>query len=69
MFWQENYLSEVANTSAGRVLAFDLDESELASLGLGSHVAAIAEARARGFAIVREEFEPGVVAAAETLST
>ena len=35
-------LTPLANTSAGRVLAFDLDESELASLGLGSHVAAIA---------------------------
>jgi DNA-binding IclR family transcriptional regulator len=57
-------LTPLANTSAGRVLAFDLGESELASLGLGSHVAAIAEARARGYAIVREEFEPGLVAAA-----
>ena len=46
------------------MLAFDLDDSELASLGLRAHAAAIAEARALGYAIVREEFEPGLVAAA-----
>lgn len=57
-------LTPLASTSAGRVLAFDLDDSELAALGLRAHAAAIAEARALGYAIVREEFEPGLVAAA-----
>jgi IclR family KDG regulon transcriptional repressor len=57
-------LSPLATTSAGRVLAFDLEPAELESLGLAAHAAAIAEARAAGYAVVREEFEPGLVAAA-----
>src|SRR4051812_8694829 len=57
-------LTPLANTSAGRVLAFELDDSELESLGLAAHAQAIAAARAVGYAIVREEFEPGLVAAA-----
>jgi IclR family transcriptional regulator, KDG regulon repressor len=57
-------LTPLANTSAGRALALDLDESELEALGLAPYAGAIAEARKLGYAIVREEFEPGVVAAA-----
>jgi IclR family KDG regulon transcriptional repressor len=57
-------LTPLASTSAGRVLAFDLDAAELEELGLGDYAAAIASARALGYAIVREEFEPGLVAAA-----
>ena len=57
-------VAPLANTSAGRALAFDLDDEELAALGLAGSAARIAEARALGYAIVREEFEPGLVAAA-----
>jgi IclR family KDG regulon transcriptional repressor len=57
-------LTPLASTSAGRVLAFDLHAAELVELGLGAQAAAIAEARSLGYAIVREEFEPGLVAAA-----
>jgi len=57
-------LTPLASTSAGRVLAFDLDAAELKALGLARHADAIAAARALGYAIVREEFEPGLVAAA-----
>jgi IclR family transcriptional regulator, KDG regulon repressor len=55
-------LTPMANTSAGRVLAFDLDDEELETLGLRPSV--VAAAREEGYAIVREEFEPGLVAAA-----
>jgi DNA-binding IclR family transcriptional regulator len=57
-------LAPIATTSAGRVLVSDLSDDELAALGLSDAAAAIAEARRDGFAIVREEFEPGLVAAA-----
>jgi IclR family KDG regulon transcriptional repressor len=57
-------LTPLGSTSAGRALALDLDDAELESLGLGAHRAAIARARELGYAIVREEFEPGLVAAA-----
>ena len=57
-------LTPLANTSAGRALAFDLADDELAALGLGATADRIAEARALGYAVVREEFEPGLVAAA-----
>ncbi len=57
-------LTPIASTSAGRVLAIDLGEAELAALGLAGATEAIAAARRRGYAIVREEFEPGLVAAA-----
>jgi IclR family KDG regulon transcriptional repressor len=57
-------LAPIATTSAGRVLVSDLGEDELVALGLSAASAAIAQAREDGFAIVREEFEPGVVAAA-----
>jgi IclR family transcriptional regulator, KDG regulon repressor len=57
-------LTPLASTSAGRVLAFDLDALELKELGLAEYAAAVASARALGYAIVREEFEPGLVAAA-----
>jgi IclR family transcriptional regulator, KDG regulon repressor len=55
-------LTPLASTSAGRALAFDLEERELEALGLAAET--IASARARGYALVREEFEPGLVAAA-----
>ena len=57
-------LTPLASTSAGRALVLDLPDTELRSLGLVRHKAAIAEARGRGYALVREEFEPGLVAAA-----
>ena len=55
-------LTPLASTSAGRVLAFDLDDDELEALGLSAFSTAIIAARS--LAIVREEFEPGLVAAA-----
>lgn len=55
-------LTPLASTSAGRALAFDLEQQELDALGLAAET--IAAARARGYALVREEFEPGLVAAA-----
>jgi DNA-binding IclR family transcriptional regulator len=57
-------LVPIATTSAGRVLVSDLAEDELDTLGLAAASNAIAQARADGYAIVREEFEPGLVAAA-----
>jgi DNA-binding IclR family transcriptional regulator len=58
-------LVPLATTSAGRALVIDLATGELAALGFGpAAAAAVAEARERGYAIVREEFEPGLVAAA-----
>ena len=57
-------LTPIANTSAGRVLVMDLAPDELDALGLTAAAAAIGRARADGYAIVREEFEPGLVAAA-----
>ena len=57
-------LTPLATTSAGRALAFDLEPEELSALGLAGDAERIAEARALGYAIVREEFEPGLVAAA-----
>jgi IclR family KDG regulon transcriptional repressor len=57
-------LTPLASTSAGRVLALDLDAAELDALGLAGSADAIAAARALGYAIVCEEFEPGLVAAA-----
>jgi IclR family KDG regulon transcriptional repressor len=57
-------LAPIATTSAGRVLVSDLADEELEELGLSRAAVAIARARSDGYAIVREEFEPGVVAAA-----
>ncbi len=57
-------LTPLANTSAGRVLVSDLAPAELDALGFADLRSAIADTAARGFAIVREEFEPGLVAAA-----
>jgi IclR family transcriptional regulator, KDG regulon repressor len=57
-------LAPLATTSAGRVLVSDLADDELAALGLAEAADAIAQARSDGYAIVREEFEPGLVAAA-----
>ncbi len=57
-------LTPVATTSAGRVLVSELESKELASLGLASLERVLAEVRHCGYAIVRNEFEPGLVAAA-----
>jgi IclR family transcriptional regulator, KDG regulon repressor len=57
-------LTPLATTSAGRVLVSDLDQAELDALGLAASKRAIAAARRLGYAVVKEEFEPGVVAAA-----
>jgi IclR family transcriptional regulator, KDG regulon repressor len=57
-------LTPLGSTSAGRVLVLDLDDHELDAMGLGPHRSRIARARELGYAIVREEFEPGLVAAA-----
>jgi DNA-binding IclR family transcriptional regulator len=57
-------LTPLATTSAGRALVLDLGRDELGLLGLGPQTEAIAEARRLGYAIVREEFEPGLVAVA-----
>jgi IclR family KDG regulon transcriptional repressor len=54
----------LATTSCGRVLVGDLGDLELAGLGLAEASEPIARAREQGYAIVREEFEVGVVAAA-----
>jgi DNA-binding IclR family transcriptional regulator len=57
-------LTPLGTTSAGRVLVADLATEELDALGLSKAKRAIALVAAQGFAIVREEFEPGLVAAA-----
>ena len=57
-------LTPIATTATGRALVVDLSPVELAELGLAAAAAAIAAASVRGYAIVREEFEPGLVAAA-----
>ena len=57
-------LTPLASTSAGRVLALDLAPAELEALGLAPQTGAVETARSLGYAIVREEFEPGLVAAA-----
>ena len=57
-------LTPLATTSAGRALATGLSDDELGTTGLGTFADAIALAREQGFAIVREEFEPGLVSVA-----
>ena len=57
-------LTPLATTSAGRALMLDLEAQELEALGLAGAADALAAARSLGYAIVREEFEPGLVAAA-----
>lgn len=57
-------LTPLATTSAGRALATGLSDDELGATGLGTFADAIALAREQGFAIVREEFEPGLVSVA-----
>lgn len=57
-------LTPVATTSAGRALVSDLDPEELDALGLGALAPVIEDVAASGYSIVREEFEPGLVAAA-----
>lgn len=61
-------LTPIPSTSAGRVLVADLAPDELAALGLDPPaIEAVADARRQGFAIVREEFEPGLIAAAAAI--
>jgi len=57
-------LTPVATTSAGRVLVAELEPEELAALGLAALRPVLDEVAACGYAIVREELEPGLVAAA-----
>lgn len=58
-------LTPLATTSAGRVLATVLTTEDLTALGFSAEaIAAVDRSRADGFAIVREEFESGLVAAA-----
>ena len=57
-------LAPIATTSAGRVLVSDLEDGELSVLGTHGRARRDRPARRDGYAIVREEFEPGVVAAA-----
>jgi DNA-binding IclR family transcriptional regulator len=57
-------LTPLATTSAGRALATGLSDDELQAVGLGAYLAEVATAREQGYAIVREEFEPGLVSAA-----
>lgn len=57
-------LTPLNSTSAGRALALDLTNDELRTLGLARARPAIARARELGYAIVREEFEAGLVAVA-----
>ncbi|MGI9117823.1 MAG: IclR family transcriptional regulator [Gaiellales bacterium] len=57
-------LTPLATTSAGRVLATTLSDDELAAAGLADVADRIAEARAQGHAIVRDEFEAGLVSVA-----
>jgi len=57
-------LAPIGTTSAGRVLVSDLVPAELDALGLSDARSAIADVAVHGFSIVREEFEPGLVAAA-----
>ena len=57
-------LTPLASTSAGRALVLELGEDELVALGLAAQLDTIARARELGYTIVREEFEPGLVAAA-----
>jgi DNA-binding IclR family transcriptional regulator len=57
-------LTPLATTSSGRALVSDLADDELAALGLLPVAEAVHRARADGYAIVREEFEAGLVASA-----
>lgn len=57
-------LTPLATTSAGRALATGLSDDELHAAGLGTYIEAVAMAREQGHAIVREEFEPGLVSVA-----
>jgi DNA-binding IclR family transcriptional regulator len=57
-------LTPIATTSAGRALALDLGPEELTAIGASEAADALAAARLRGYALVREEFEPGLVSVA-----
>ena len=57
-------LAPIATTSAGRVLVCDLTLQELDELGLEHLASIVDDVAAAGYSIVREEFEPGLVAAA-----
>ncbi len=58
-------LTPLATTSAGRILALALPSESLTLHGFdAAAIAAVEQARSDGYAIVREEFEAGLVAAA-----
>jgi DNA-binding IclR family transcriptional regulator len=57
-------LTPVGTTSAGRVLVSELEPEALAALGLAALEPELEVVRASGYAIVRNVFEPGLVAAA-----
>ena len=57
-------LTPLATTSAGRALATGFSDDEVLAAGLDRWAEQIAVAREQGFAIVREEFEPGLVSVA-----
>lgn len=57
-------LTPLGTTSAGRVLVADLAPDELDGLGLSDARPVVAAVAVQGFEIVRDEFEPGLVAAA-----
>jgi IclR family KDG regulon transcriptional repressor len=57
-------LTPLATTSAGRALATGFSDDEVVAAGLTRWTDQIANARTQGFAIVREEFEAGLVSVA-----
>jgi DNA-binding IclR family transcriptional regulator len=57
-------LTPLATTSAGRALATGFSDNEVDAAGLTQWTDQIATARTQGFAIVREEFEAGLVSVA-----
>jgi IclR family KDG regulon transcriptional repressor len=58
-------ITPLPTTSAGRALVIDLDDDELAAMGFdATAVAAVGQVRRDGVAYVRDEFEPGLIAAA-----
>ena len=61
-------LTPLATTSAGRALATGLTDDEVLAAGLARWTDQIAAARAQGFAIVREEFEAGLVSVAAPIN-
>ena len=57
-------LTPLATTSAGRALATGFSDDEVVAAGLTQWADQLTTARTKGFAIVREEFEAGLVSVA-----